>query len=402
MINDPGKYFSLENLIKGGLFLAVVSLPFHTTLCNVMLIATCVLSIVYGIHKKQWSFNIGALPLILFVLCIISMLYTENMQSAINLLELQASLLFIPLIFVFVSDLITVEFKRILFVAFSISVLLLCIVTYVVVAAESGKFGPASGPFNYNDPFGRILFSDQAGIHPSYWSMYLLFSMVIVFQKLKVKDYIKFLIILAMFPFMLILSAKNQIALFFLVLVLIIWNYIHVSVKVKLIIISVSVVLLVGIGALSEQVRYRFVDELSQTMGERLILWDAGKEIVMEHPVIGIGLGDTDDEVNKILVRDKYDNLLNYNLHNQYLDYWVMLGTIGLIAFLVILLLPLWHGDILMKIFILIIGVSLLTESMLLRQKGLVFFLLFYGLCGAGYSLLKKSPQNNSPIQNNT
>jgi O-antigen ligase len=140
---------------------------------------------------------------------------------------------------------------------------------------------------------------------------------------------------------------------------------------------------------------------MKQTLGERLILWDAGKEIVMEHPVLGVGLGDTDDEVNKILIRDKNENLFNYNLHNQYIDYWVTFGTVGLLAFLFILLTPLRHPDILFRIFILIIGVSLLTESMLLRQKGLVFFLLFYGLCGAGYPLTKKSMQNTSPIQNN-
>jgi O-antigen ligase len=401
MVQDFKKYLSLENLIRGSIFISLVALPWYTVLCNAMLITTCVLSIIYGVSKKTWSFNVGTLPLLFFAICTLSLIYTANMKTAVHMLELHASLFFIPVIFLFSAGLITTEFKRILFVSFAISVLLLCIVTYVIVAYNSNTFGPSSGPFNYNDPFGRILFSEQAGIHPSYWSMYLIFSMVIVFQKLKVKDYIKFLIILAMFPFMLILSAKNQIALFFLVLALIIWNYIHVSVKAKLIIIVVSVTLLIGVGALNEQVRYRFIDEMHQTLGERLILWSAGKEIIMEHPVLGVGLGDTDDEVNKILLRDKNDKLFNYNLHNQYLDYWVTYGTVGLLMFLFILLFPLRHPDVLFRIFILIVGVSLLTEAMLLRQKGLVFFLLFYGLCGAGYSLTKKSTENTSLIQNN-
>jgi O-antigen ligase len=302
MVQDLKKYLSLENLIKGCIFISVVALPWHTVLCNAMLITTGVLSIVYGVSKKTWSLNVGALPVIFFAICVLSLSYTSNMKAAVHMMELHASLFFIPVIFVFCAGLITIEFRRVLFVSFAISVLLLCIVTYIVVAYQSNKFGPSSGPFNYNDPFGRILFSEQAGIHPSYWSMYLIFGMVIVFQKLKVKDYVKFLIILSMFPFMLILSAKNQIALFFLVLALIIWNYIHVSVKAKLIIIVVSVTLLIGIGALNEQVRYRFIDEMHQTLGERLILWSAGKEIIMENPVLGVGLGDTDDEVNKITI----------------------------------------------------------------------------------------------------
>lgn len=402
MVQDLKKYLSLEHLIQSCIFISVVALPWHTTLCNAMLITSCALSIIYGISKKTWSINIGMLPLTFFVVGALSLIYTANIKAAINLIELQASWFFIPFIFVFSAALITVEFRRIVFVSFAISVLLLCIYTYIGTAADSGKFAPASGPFNYNDPFGRILFSDRAGIHPSYWSMYLIFGMVVVFQMLKVKNYIKFLIILMMFPFMLILSAKNQIALFFLVLALIIWNYIHVSAKTKLIIIVVSVTLLVGVGALNEQVRYRFIDEMHQTFGERLILWTAGKEIIMENPVLGVGLGDTDDEVNKILLRDKNDKLFNYNLHNQYLDYWVTFGTIGLLVFLFVLLMPLRHPDILFRIFILIVGISLLTESMLLRQKGLVFFLVFYGLCGAGYSLTKKSQQNTPAIQNNT
>lgn len=402
MVQDLKQYLRLENFIKAGIFISVVALPFHTVLCNAMLITTCVLSVIYGISKKTVSFNVGTLPLILFVIAALSLTYTANMDAAVNLIELQASLFFIPLIFVFAAGLITPEFRRVVFVSFAISVLLLCFVTYVVVAFKSNKFGPASGPFDYNDPFGRILFSDEAGIHPSYWSMYLLFSMVIIFQKLKVKVYVKFLIILAMVPFMMILSAKNQIALFFLVLALIVWNYIHVSVKAKLIIITVCVVLLAAVGVLNEQVRYRFKDEMAQTLGERLILWDAGKEVIMEHPVFGVGLGDTDDEINKILIRDNNEKLFNYNLHNQYIDHWVTFGLIGLLALVVILLVPLRYPDILFRIFILIIGVSLLTESMLLRQKGLVFFLLFYGLCGAGYSLTKKSTQKTSPIPNNT
>jgi O-antigen ligase len=402
MVKDLKQYLRLDNLIKGGIFISVVALPWHTVLCNAMLITTCALSIIYGVWKKSSSLNIGMLPLIFFAVSAISLTYTANMKAALNLLELQASWLFIPMIFVFAAGLITVEFRRVVFVSFAISVLLLCIVTYVATVVEWGTFGPASGPFKYQDPFGRALFSNRGGIHPSYWSMYLIFGMVIIFQKLKMKDYIKFLIIIAMFPFMLILSAKNQIVLFFLVLVLIIWNYIHVSVKAKLIIIVVSITVLVGIGAMNEQVRYRFIDEIHQTFGERLILWSAGKEIIAEHPLLGVGLGDTDDEVNKILMRDKNDNLFNYNLHNQYLDYLVTYGTVGLLVFLFVLLMPLRHPDILFRIFILIIGVSLLTEAMLLRQKGLVFFLLFYGLCGAGYSLTKKSTQNTSPIQNNT
>jgi O-antigen ligase len=402
MVQDLKKYLSLEYLIKGCLVISVVALPWYTTLCNAMLITTCALSVIFGIYKKTWSFNIGTLPLVMFAICTLSVIYAANTKAAFHFLELHASWFFIPFIFVFSASLITVEFRRVVFVSFAISVLLLCIYTYVGTVVDSGKFGPASGPFNYNDPFGRILFSERAGIHPSYWSMYLIFAMVIVFHQLKMRNYIKFLIIMAMFPFMLILSAKNQIALFFLVLALIIWNYIHVSAKTKLIIIVVSITLLVGVGALNEQVRYRFVDEMHQTFGERLILWAAGKEIIMEQPVLGVGLGDTDDEVNKILLRDKHDNLFNYNLHNQYLDYWVTYGTIGLLVFLVVLLLPLKHPDILFRIFILIVGISLLTEAMLLRQKGLVFFLVFYGLCGAGYSLSKKSQQNTPSFQNNT
>lgn len=401
MIQYLKKYLVLQNIIKASIFISVVALPWHTVFCNAVLIATCVLSIIYGVLNKSWSLNFGALPLIFFVVIALSLIYTANMDAAVNLMELQASWFFIPFIFVFSAPLITVEFKRVVFVSFAVSVLLLCILTYVGTVIGSGKFGPASGPFDYTDPFGRILFSERADIHPSYWSMYLIFGMVIVFQKLKMKNYIKFLVILAMFPFMLILSAKNQIALFFLVLALIIWNYIHVPKKVKLIIIVVSVTVLVGVGALSEQVRYRFVDEMHQTFGERLILWSAGKEIIAENPATGVGLGDTDDEVNKILVRDKNEKLFNYNLHNQYLDYWVTYGTIGLLVFLFVLVMPLKQPDILFRIFILIVGVSLLTEAMLLRQKGLVFFLLFYGLCGAEYSFSKKSPGNRSSIENN-
>jgi len=71
---------------------------------------------------------------------------------------------------------------------------------------------------------------------------------------------------------------------------------------------------------------------------------------------------------------------LNFNLHNQYLEYFLKFGLIGLLYFLTILFLSfrkaIKEKNKLYFSFLLIFCLFSLTESNLEVQRGIVFFVL--------------------------
>ena len=73
-----------------------------------------------------------------------------------------------------------------------------------------------------------------------------------------------------------------------------------------------------------------------------------------------------------------------YNFHNQYLQTFAEIGILGLLLLCIILAYPfviaIKNRDYLTISFLFIIGSSFLTESMLERQAGVVFFAFFYAL----------------------
>jgi hypothetical protein len=93
------------------------------------------------------------------------------------------------------------------------------------------------------------------------------------------------------------------------------------------------------------------------------------KKIAANHMYLGTGIG-TDT------------GYLYYNFHNQYLETLVRQGIVGLLLLCVILLVPfLKDKDGLRPLFMvcLLLPLFFLTESVLERQAGIIFFCLLYG-----------------------
>ena len=68
----------------------------------------------------------------------------------------------------------------------------------------------------------------------------------------------------------------------------------------------------------------------------RLAAWPCGWQVVKQHPVIGVGLGDKKDELMKVYQERKFIFAINTgkNIHNNYLDILMGTGIIGLLLFL--------------------------------------------------------------------
>jgi O-antigen ligase len=122
-----------------------------------------------------------------------------------------------------------------------------------------------------------------------------------------------------------------------------------------------------------------------KNLDQRTREWYTAIQIIKSEPVLGVGIAKIDNrmvaEYRKNGFNDEAD--LNLNAHNQFLEAQMTFGIAGVISLLWMLLTPvLFRKQIkypkLAIAFILIISFYLLFESMLNRQWGIMFFLLFY------------------------
>lgn len=68
----------------------------------------------------------------------------------------------------------------------------------------------------------------------------------------------------------------------------------------------------------------------------RLAVWSCGWEVIKQHPLFGVQLGDKVPELMKVYKARHFDFAYDSkrNMHNNYLDIWAAFGTVGLLLFL--------------------------------------------------------------------
>ncbi len=128
--------------------------------------------------------------------------------------------------------------------------------------------------------------------------------------------------------------------------------------------------------------RFQTLSSGEQTV--RLKIWEASWTSIKKSPIIGYGSGDTKD-----ILRPVYDEIdyskgakKNQNSHNQYLETWLSIGIIGLLIFMtggVSAWFQSWKREhYIFCIFLALVFLNLLTESMFERQQG-TYFVAFFG-----------------------
>jgi len=119
----------------------------------------------------------------------------------------------------------------------------------------------------------------------------------------------------------------------------------------------------------------------------RYYLWQCIPDVMDKSWIFGKGTGDSQIALNqgfiKINLVEQARN--NYNAHNQFLESLVSLGLVGLVLMLTLIFYPIYYllkkGEAFLPIlFLAIISINFMLESMLSRIVGILFFALFYGL----------------------
>ncbi|MEM9990283.1 MAG: O-antigen ligase family protein [Bacteroidota bacterium] len=74
-------------------------------------------------------------------------------------------------------------------------------------------------------------------------------------------------------------------------------------------------------------------DYLHFTTVRRILSWQHTWQLIQEHPIVGVGIGDYEDEMKVLYAQDDLGYPVNY--HHQFMYYWVTGGVLALLSFLV-------------------------------------------------------------------
>jgi O-antigen ligase len=119
----------------------------------------------------------------------------------------------------------------------------------------------------------------------------------------------------------------------------------------------------------------------------RIEIWSKSIQIIKENILFGVGTGDVKNELIRHYDTESLEvaKEKGFNAHNQFIETFIGMGLIGFLTLVLILVLPYfergnysnWNVE---AIFLLIIIIGFIFESMLNTIAGVSFFAFFYSL----------------------
>ncbi|MGC4022306.1 MAG: O-antigen ligase family protein [Cyclobacteriaceae bacterium] len=400
-------------------WLCIVTLPWLDVINNASIIILAVLWFSEGGFVKRFreiQNNKWAWPLFLYYLVLlVGAFYTRDFNNALFTFDKKISFVVLPLLAITglpLDQKIISTLKR-SFAYSCATVIAFCIgITAIHFISGGGaeNFDVVSNN-NYNTlhpsattawmHFSYIQLSHWAGIHPGYFSMYLAFSIVILFTENVDSRFSKTLnlfLATAMAVFIALLSSRMAILAFcistiFLVVVKIKERRTNIIVAIVLVLVVMGFLLTINpiskFRLFEEPITTNYQADSSvmqwNSVSYRLLEWQGAWSVIKDNILFGVGTGG-----GTLALMDFYSHFnsstvgIESNAHNQFLQTWMELGIIGLFVFISCLFGPLIlaqsYSNTQYVCFLIIFIMMCLTESVVERQKGVVFFTFFQTL----------------------
>jgi len=240
--------------------------------------------------------------------------------------------------------------------------------------------------------------------HPGYFSMYLNFAIGIIYLNIlfpsaqfKIEKKWSWTLLIVFTLFIVLLSSRTGwICNFFIHSTFIILLIKKKFFTKKHLLIGFAIIASLGaIVNFSPSLKNRFNEMINHTFyskqqsdypsstSTRKKAWESSTELIKQNWLFGLGTGIGSIELNKIYDLKGYDSLKekNTNTHNQYLQYLLDHGIVGLsflVFFTIIMLfISFRYKYYLYALFLIIMIINFITESILETQSGVVFFAFF-------------------------
>lgn len=384
-----------------------VCLPLAPNIAPVALVALALSAIWPGTSSRSVRKLRPTGPLlwmgILYLLHLIGLIWTTNMDFAGLDLGIKAPLLVFPLIYLFGRPLANTFQVQRWFVGANAVALVFCVLRacYTLVTNlinTHGQPGPSMSGFAMSVPF----FSSDLSffLHPTYMAMYLTLALLLLLRyevhgpwPKRLSGVIGFLLLLGI----VLCASKAGWALLFVAGIGLLAERWHDRAMRRMVMWGLLAALTAGVALYAgtdyvhervDQVVHTFredapSDQAANSTDDRRLVWKAATELVALHPLLGSGTGDVKDELLRVYAERGYVEPLRkqLNAHDQYLNTAVALGIGTALILLLMILVPTVSAfrkrDLIMAYFLLLNALNWTVESMLEVQAGVLFFAFF-------------------------
>lgn len=394
--DSPGNKISFYHLAA-----FLVLLPFDRFFSEVILISLLVHSLIQ-VNKERFRkvFTIQNLVLAsVFFLAIAGMAWSQDRGQGMKDLQRQLAILLFPFI-LSITGLDHYKYRQKLFLLFGLTCVFVVLylyadalrVLYYYKLPLRSLFSPAF--INHN-------FSQPIGLHATYLSMYIAFS-------------------IGTFLFYLLGEQKKGVQLLYLAGVgILMAGLIQLASRAVLITTMIGIIptigffmlrggklfrfagvwlIVLGVGILgiskTSSFNKRYVGDLkndltqasinNEVLEPRIVRWEHTLGLVRGAMLVGHGSGSEKRLLKEMYFREKLYNsyLYELNAHNQYLSLLLKTGVLGLLVFLGTIFYGFvagWRrGDILLITFLLLVSVVSFSENILDVNKGIFFYAFFF------------------------
>lgn len=408
------------------ILLLLLSLPFKLAVTNTILTFFGV--IVFWNYKKL-KFNLSfslLLPILLFILMMCSFFWTIDMERTVKAAPKEAFLLIIPLLFAIIPKFSRDQISKILkyytygFLIFALFFIFRAAIRYLILK-DTAVF------FYHQDQYKDLglIPKDLNAIHFSVFSILA----YVYFLAIEIKNIWQKTAMAILLFFILLLSSKNIILVAILITLIYIFYFAKSANRMRLrnlIVFTLVVGSVVFLGRIKKRFEAEFQSHTNKSISHNVIdgvpdsvhyvsIYEAWNnqtfspndyfpgtafrvyqtrlfiEFLSEESIFWKGFGlnasfkkleEKGDKYNIYKGTGNDDGYQNKNFHNQYIQNFAELGIFGLLILLMMLFVLLkkaFHNKDFIHFTFSILMISVfLTESFLWRQRGVVFFVLFY------------------------
>ncbi|RZS99274.1 O-antigen ligase [Aquimarina brevivitae] len=377
------------------LFIAFLCLPLGINLPTPFFIIAMVLGVVHVLRQKitmkKENRVLLLFPIYFLILCA-SLLYTQNINEGVELIVRSISLLFFPIIFLFVKeDAATV--KRLfdfllagLLISFGINISIGGYQIYETVKEQlvlNNDFEETISSLLYALKLGGtyLLESDfSALVNPNYISLYILLVLS-YYLKNKLTTKTQSIILFILFTYLFLLASRAAYLILFIMCLMLAINIKDKGKRYLIVMMMIlGSIIFLGNARILNNSKKNSVQTVSRSTSienTRLLTWHAAWQLMEESPFIGYGVGDAQqkliDKYKDLNYLKNYQN--RYNAHNQFLQTYLQTGIIGfgvLVAIFIYLSIRMQRSRNEFVVF-LVLTISIFFESMLVRFNGIVF-----------------------------
>ncbi|NTW34223.1 MAG: oligosaccharide repeat unit polymerase [Bacteroidetes bacterium] len=387
---------NIDKIYLYGLLLLAFIMPLHKAIFSWILILYAIFWIVSGgwnekIKSLKNNFKTFLFLISLYFLYLIGLLCTSNIEVGLFDIQVKVCLFAIPFILSSISKKIVLKPVIFVFIAG-------CLLSFIL------SIGVALYQYIHTGSTIVFYYTKLSLIHhPSYLAMYIDFAIacLIWFEfdrkntSLFYSKYITFLLIFIFSIFVGLLSSKMGIIILVLIFLFTIILFVSKYHKIKtgFALLALCFLFFSTLIFFNPEIYGRFDTARKSLLGQytdpvdgtynRKQVWKAGISIIMENSIIGVGTGDSKDELLKEFqknnLKDAYEKKLN--AHDQFIQTFISIGILGFIIILALFIIPFilaWKKkQWLFMIFLIIVFVNFLVESMLETQAGVVFYAFF-------------------------